>query len=257
MSSYCLLKRGDRLPAVGVLQLFINRSGESLRVDGYFGRKTHEALVAFQKKRSLSRSGIADQNTWDRLLYREMLPVIEMNDVFAAGVLDQPAGEEAGASLLGGLSSGIERMARQLSGAQRAFLVRVMGERCLNVRPVSMGPGGWRETRGKCRTQHFYPLDGGVMSQGADAPMPAAMLRRIFGPFGNVELHGCQVAANALGYLSVRKLADHLGVPVTAGIHPQKSPRCFDGPTYTAVPWDRSLAAWCEGLPTLTPIKIP
>ena len=261
MASYCLLKRGDRLPSVGVLQTFINRSGAELQVDGHFGRETHEALVEFQKKRSLSRSGVADKATWDRLLHREMLPLIEMNDVFDADALDTSGGESADESkaFLGGLSKGVERMAQQLTGAQRVFLVRVMGERCLNVRSVAMIGGGWRESRGRYKVAHTFSLAEGITSQGDDAvePLPAALLRRAFGPFGSLELHGCQVAANALAYSSLRKLADYIGVPVTAGVAVQRSPRSFDGPTFTAVPCDRSLAAWCEGLPTLTQVKIP
>ncbi len=49
MSEFVWLRQGDKLPAIAVAQLLLNRTGESLRVDGIFGTRTAQAVKKFQK----------------------------------------------------------------------------------------------------------------------------------------------------------------------------------------------------------------
>ena len=63
MPNYTLLRHGDRVPSVGVLQKLLNRSGATLKVDGVFGSRTRDAAVAFQRERRLNPDGVVGENT--------------------------------------------------------------------------------------------------------------------------------------------------------------------------------------------------
>jgi peptidoglycan hydrolase-like protein with peptidoglycan-binding domain len=74
-----LLKQGDQLPIVATVQLMLNsRLSERspLKVDGIFGPKTKEAVIAFQK-----RDGQVDSSTWARLTEHTRLQVRDIVDV--------------------------------------------------------------------------------------------------------------------------------------------------------------------------------
>lgn len=78
--SYTYLRAGDWLPAAGVLQKLLNRTGAALTPDGIFGRNTKTAVEQLQQPRGLVKDGIVGRNTWPRLVYREtrlrLLPVV-------------------------------------------------------------------------------------------------------------------------------------------------------------------------------------
>jgi hypothetical protein len=57
-----VLRVGDRGPAVRELQTILG-----LRVDGVFGPRTHETVVAFQRARGLVADGIVGAMTWEAL----------------------------------------------------------------------------------------------------------------------------------------------------------------------------------------------
>lgn len=59
------IKRGDRGESVKWLQFQLNANGAGLDIDGIFGPKTEEAVVAFKKSRGLL--GIADTETIEAL----------------------------------------------------------------------------------------------------------------------------------------------------------------------------------------------
>ena len=50
------------------LQRLLNKKGFSLKVDGFFGRDTENAVLKFQKNNNLVEDGIAGRNTWSALL---------------------------------------------------------------------------------------------------------------------------------------------------------------------------------------------
>jgi hypothetical protein len=271
MSSYSILKRGDRLPTVGVLQLLLNRAGNSLKVDGVFGPRTQAAMTGFQRKRKLPHTGATDKQTWDRLFHEDRLPLIDLVDVFHdsyngrenppnIGLYEAQAREivNSGGSpiYLGGMSNGLVQMGEQLRGASQILLLRIVGHGGPGVQAISMGKGGWIEPVGRRDVRHLFPHQTTSINMGNIMMLPPS-LRGIFGPWGSLELHGCHVAQGIKGRDFVRKLADTVGVPVTAGTGSQESGMRFLGPTYTAVPGEGTLERWCAGLPQFTPITVP
>ena len=46
--NYLDLRKGDKTPAVGVLQKLLNRGGSNISVDGEFGKQTEQAVKAFE-----------------------------------------------------------------------------------------------------------------------------------------------------------------------------------------------------------------
>ena len=57
------IKKGSKGKAVEIVQVILD-----LSVDGDFGTKTHNAVVAFQKKKGLTQDGVVGANTWKALL---------------------------------------------------------------------------------------------------------------------------------------------------------------------------------------------
>lgn len=76
-----VLSEGDRRPRVQYLQYFLNvmsafySSIPSLDIDGYFGPKTKEAVMEFQKSMNLPVTGFVDDNTWT-VLYNNVLNIL-------------------------------------------------------------------------------------------------------------------------------------------------------------------------------------
>lgn len=260
MSSYSMLRLGDRLPTVGVIQLLLNRAGGSLDVDGVFGRHTQAAVISFQNDRRLPPTGAIDKLTWDRLFHQDKLPVIDVVDVFDESIYKKQAQEMVAAGgapiFIGGMSNGIEQLGEQLSGASQILLLRIVGHGASGGQAISMGLGGWIEQVGGRPVRHLYPHETASINIRNVDTLPSSMVG-IFGPWGSLELHGCHVAQGATGHEFVRKLADLLGVPVTAGTGTQRSGMHFLGGTFTAVPHGRSLAQWCACLPEFRAISVP
>jgi len=86
--NYAYLKSGNRIPAVGVLQKLLNRTGETLSVDGIFGNNTKAAVQRFQRRRHLGSDGIVGLNTWPRVSANTNLTIIDCVDVFDASLLN-------------------------------------------------------------------------------------------------------------------------------------------------------------------------
>ncbi len=59
-----VLQRGDHGPAVKALQAQLNTLGADLYPDGIYGKKTRDAVMAFQKKHGLVADGIAGPKTY-------------------------------------------------------------------------------------------------------------------------------------------------------------------------------------------------
>jgi peptidoglycan hydrolase-like protein with peptidoglycan-binding domain len=260
MSSFSPLQRGDRLPTIGVIQLLLNRAGSSLRVDGAFGARTHAAVVDFQRQRRLPPTGSIDKLTWDRLFHADKPVIIDVIDVFDESIYQKQAQEmvSAGGSpiYIGGMSNGLAQMGQPLRGASEILLLRIVGHGAAGVQAISMGRGGWVEMVGRHKVPHFYPHETTSISNSNVATLPAS-LKGIFGPWGNLELHGCHVAQGPKGREFIRALARVVGVPVTAGKGTQKSGMRFLGATFTAIPGDRTLEEWCGALPQFTPMSVP
>ena len=86
---YTLLRRGDRLPTVAVLQVLLDRqiAGKKLAVDGIFGERTKKAVIDFQKPRGLKPDGIVGKVTWPRLITATNFKVVDAVDITDPDVL--------------------------------------------------------------------------------------------------------------------------------------------------------------------------
>lgn len=62
-----VLKLGSRGKNVIILQTRLNHHGAKLIIDGDFGKKTHQAVLSFQKRRGLKEDGIVGKLTWATL----------------------------------------------------------------------------------------------------------------------------------------------------------------------------------------------
>jgi putative peptidoglycan binding protein len=263
MASYSELRRGDRLPTVGVLQKLLNRSGANLRVDGAFGHKTLAALVAFQRQRNLPVNGSADQATWARLIFKSNLPVLDCVDVFDPALYEGDAANIRAAGgeplLMGGMSRGTLQAATDIVARGRnVFLLRIIGHGSPGHQHVAWGAGGWDEVHGTKKKWHQIHGDPLSSLHIVNATLARQLgLGVIFGDYGCMELHGCQVALGPRGHQFIRTLARQIGIPVSAGLRYQVSTFRFDGPTFTAFPDGESLGAWCARLPDFPPITVP
>lgn len=61
------LRKGSKGDEVEVLQHLLNTEGIKVTIDGDFGQKTHDALVAWQKAHGLVADGIVGPKTWAAL----------------------------------------------------------------------------------------------------------------------------------------------------------------------------------------------
>jgi len=68
MSTFPVLRRGDRNAAVRVMQYLLEDRGVAVTVDGIFGPNTESAVKAFQADNDLQQDGIVGELTWSRLI---------------------------------------------------------------------------------------------------------------------------------------------------------------------------------------------
>jgi len=65
------IKRGSKGEEVKLLQELLCKAGFNVVVDSDFGQKTHDAVLAYQKSKSLVADGIVGQKTWTALGVKE------------------------------------------------------------------------------------------------------------------------------------------------------------------------------------------
>jgi len=261
VANYTLLRQGDHLPTVAVLQELLNRTGAELRVDGAFGPRTHADVIDFQRSHGIHPDGVAGEDTWPRLVASEQLPIIDCVDVFDEGLYhgDAQAIIQAGGHpiLLGGMSRGVAQAARLIAASsENVFLLRFIGHGRAGLQGVAVGKGGWEEIRGKRKIWHSFGEQRSSLHWVNAKNAGTLGLQGIFGPYGSVELHGCHVAAGPKGRTFVATLAKQLGVPVSAGTASQVSTFRFDGPTFTAFPRGETMKEWCATLPDFASMSV-
>ena len=68
-ASKIILKKGSKGILVTILQATLTCQGFACAggIDGDFGSGTHNAVIAFQKKKGLTRDGVVGKNTWSKL----------------------------------------------------------------------------------------------------------------------------------------------------------------------------------------------
>jgi hypothetical protein len=237
-----ILRRGDNLPTVAVLQSYLNQQPavtEYLETDGNFGPKTEGAVLSFSGK------PFVDYWTWqmtvggnwqiidsvDRTEYHD--PKHAINDHKDLAPYRQTLLEQFG------MSFGSPVVVDQVKASGRAgqvVLLRFHG----HGSPGHMYLASGRDHSGSS----FHYL---YNKKFYESLRP---LREIFAPFGSVELHGCNVGRGRPGRVLMSGMADALGVPVSAGLGTQyggsKKTFRFESPTITYCPNGESLKAWSQ-----------
>ena len=254
---YTFLKRGYKLPTVGVLQVLLNRgiSGGELVKDGIFGSNTKQAVWNFQLPRGLAPDGIVGRNTWPRLTAGTGFRIIDAVDITDPDIVTTEVGDirRAGGNpaLVGYMCNGIGQILQTLIGRMRepgeVVLLRFHGHGDSGVMGISDGKG--EHSNGDS--------DLGALTSGVIA-MIASQLGKLcpfFGAYSSVELHGCKVAKGLDGRQMIQRLADVWKVPVSGGVNDQTSGGIstfrFEGPVFTAFPGGITLKQWSMALPNL------
>jgi peptidoglycan hydrolase-like protein with peptidoglycan-binding domain len=248
--NYTLLRAGDRLPMVGVLQVLLNRAGASVASDGMFGPKTLAALQALQRSHKLVPDGIVGERTWTKLATGAGLPIVDSVDVFDSNFLREDARylRQSGGNpfLIGGACSGVQQAVANIRSAagKNVFLLRFHGHGNAGLVDVAGGHG---------------ELDANLLERAKVSANRAvldtmATLRPIFGPYGCLEFMSCKTGRGLVGRDLLTKLANGLGVPVTAALNSQAFGATttfrLTGPTVTVTPRG-TLRDWCQSLPPL------
>jgi hypothetical protein len=252
--NYTLLREWDVLPAVGVLQKLLNRSGASLAVDGNYGPRTKAAVQQFQRARTLAPDGVVGEKTWPRVSAGAALPIIDCIDVFDPSLQRLEAADirRVGGNpvVIGGMCNGVEQAVTEILGAGRnVFLLRFHGHGARGAAGISSG-------HGELDPNMIHRAD--IALQNLREIRPVLMrLRSLFGPCGCVQFMHCETGGGPNGRRMLQQIADILGVPASAGVHTQygggtKTFR-FEGPTHTAIPGGGPLATWCRALPNFAP----
>jgi len=248
--NYPFLKIGDKLPAVGVLQKLLNRTGAALQVDGDFGSRTQAAVQHFQRNRHLSPDGKVGQNTWPRLVAGVSLPIIDCIDVWDPDLyqLERRDIIRVGGNpiVIGGMCNGVEHAVQQIvSAARNIFLLRFHGHGAPGTASIATG-------RGELDPNMVERSDIALSNLATIRPI-IRRLSTIFGPYGCVQFMHCKTGRGPNGRSMLNQISLDIGVPVSAGIWDQLggglTTFAFEGPTYTAVPGGSSLGGWCRARP--------
>ncbi len=257
MANYSLLRRGDNLPAVGVLQKLLNRGGARLVADGDFGPATQTAVTNFQRTRGLAPDGAVGQNTWPRISANARLPIMDCIDIFDPSLmsLEMRDIQRAGGDplVIGGASNGVEQAVQMILAASpgNVFLLRFHGH-------GAPGVAGFSDGQGNLGPGHRTDVN----PQNLNIMLPVlGRLRGIFGPYGCVQFMHCSTGRGAGGHAVLTAIANAVNVPVSAGVFDQlgggTSTFRFEGPTFTAVPGGGTVAAWAAGRPDFVPVTVP
>lgn len=263
-----LLRRGDTLPTVVVVQRLLNKTlGSALTVDGTFGGDTQQAVKDFQQKKRLTQDGVVGPDTWEFLSNRQNLQILDHVDA-ADDYFDSPgyAGYQhdllrVGASPIVSFhqSAGIQGVARRIMATAdngRVILLRFHGHGMAGSMSITRGRGG---------VEHVHADSASLFS------LDWLHIQQYFGPLhsmfhilGSVELHGCNVAGEVynrgrrvhshgvgVGPYLLQRLSQLFGVPVTASPDSQYSHGNqilpFEGETITFCPDGcADIASWAQ-----------
>lgn len=267
---YTLLRKGDRLPTVGVLQVLLNRglAGAPLAKDGVFGTNTKSAVQAFQRPRGLRPDGVVGERSWPRLAAGTGFTIIDAIDITDPSV-QETEGDDliftgARPTMVGHMCNGIgqvmQHLTARMSSTAHVVLLRFYGHGSPAGMGISDGAGSVRigNRRVYLEDEDMSALTPGTVAAGE------SILRQLtpyFGRYSSVELHGCRVAMGAQGRRLVQDLADIWGVPVSAATRTQYAGGSatfrFEGPVHTAFAGGHNLRSWSRGLADMVQVSVP
>lgn len=254
---YPHLRKGDRLPAVGVLQKLLNaRSGSALAADGIFGPLTEDALKGYQraesmKGRRLNRDGVVNMWTWAALTEEAgPLQIIDCVDIFDDALLQLEARAinalNGSMVLVGGTCNGVEQAVdaiRHAASGSEVFLLRFHGHGGPGSAAISSGEGdlgiGNRSGLRHWNVGNLQPV--------------LQRLRGVFGAYGCIQFMHCNSGSGPEGRQLLSSVANTVGVPATGAVDVQRGGGVnsfrYVGETVTAVPDGKALRSWCSALP--------
>lgn len=255
MSSVLDVRRGDILPAVGIIQMLLNRTGASLTLDGNFGQHTQDAVKAFQSQRGISQTGQVDGKLFDRMDAGSELSILDSVDVTDPNLASMEVSDitRAGGRVVqrAGMSNGVGQAIQDIiSQGSGLFLLRMHGHGA----PGNIGMSDGHGEAGYHRTDFDSTTIGRISGE-------LGRLRSVFGPHGCVQLMACNTGQGPQGRSLLRQLANIWGVPVSAGIQTQlagglsKSIR-FEGPTVTECPGGKTMTQWLRSLPAFAGMSV-
>jgi hypothetical protein len=268
---YTLLRRGDRLPTVAVLQTLLNRQipDKKLAVDGIFGENTKKAVLDFQKPRGLKPDGIVGKKTWPRLITATNFKVIDAVDITDPDVLKTEGADikEVGGrpiftgAICNGIGEVVQRILMRSSSDGSLVLLRFFGHGASANMGISDGEGYIQDRRGRRTFLEDASRTSITNKNFSDAASTLGRLRFSFGVYSSVELHGCNVSRGVDGRQLMQRLAGLWGVPVSGGTQSQYGGGVctfrFEGPVYTAFPAGHNLRSWSRSLLALPEMSIP
>ena len=134
---YPLLRKGDRLPSVAAVQILLNKAqdyGQTITVDGIYGRNTKAAVKLFQARSRLASDGVVGKDTWAALNQSERLQVVDAVDITAKDDWQYEAQTlrslAASPIVVGGMSNGVSQVMQEIlkqSAARNVVLLRFHG----------------------------------------------------------------------------------------------------------------------------------
>ncbi len=254
MSEFVWLRNGDKLPAVAVAQLLLKRTGFDLAIDGDFGRRTTDAVRAFQRERGLSVDGVIGRQTWPRLRNQEALPILDCVDVFDPDLMTSEVrfltGTGASPVIIGGMCNGIEQAMTEIRRAARGplFLLRFHGHGARGLAGVSDGHGDLGDHRSSF---HDTPAVRAALGQ----------LSGMFGRWGCIQFMHCSTGAGPQGQAFLAMVASVTGVPATAALRVQYAGSLretvrYEGGTRTSCPGGGSLRDWGRSRPEFAGMSV-
>ena len=240
-----ILKRGDKLPTVAILQSYLNQhpsTHEFLNVDGVFGPRTEGAVSRFRDAAGIGRGKLVDGEMWERLVGTgwQVIDSVDRSDY------NDPKWDTNEHEMLApfhqtiveffGMSAGTPHVLRTLRKNARpgeVILLRFHGHGSPGTMVVASGR--------KAKSGMAYNFSAGFWKD-------MAKFRGLFAPIGSIEMHGCRVGLGPKGHKLLLGMANAVGVPVSGGNQTQygggESSFRFEGPTTTVCPNGEPLSKW-------------
>jgi hypothetical protein len=248
-----LVAPNERGPRVALIQILLNRAGNTLQVDGIFGPKTRAAVVDFQRSQGVSPDAVVRPDTWWKFPLGDNTNVVDVVDIADPGVGGGAVAQQRKAGgdpiQLGLLCNGVEQMVGDVVRASTSgeiALLRITGHgnlgRWFTVSVgdvVDLKPADYKVWAAE---YHSY-IDWGHIDELADILAPLA---DCFAPYGMMEHGGCSLGGRLETRKLMHRLADLWGVPVSAGVGIQRSILRFDGQVFTAYPAHGTLETWSK-----------
>lgn len=243
-----LLRKGNAGPSVVVLQVMLNRvQGTALTVDGIFGSKTRNTVIAFQSANGLDTDGTVGKKTWPPLAARAGVKIVDVVDgTDNALVLGEAADIRAAGGepiLLYGMSNGVGQAVAAIRAAAAdgtLAILRFHSHGAAGDMNVSAGTGG----------DSLADLSGISFDNLHLAGVELAKLKNTFTSYGCIEFHGCNVGQGIQGRQLLQGVANAADHPASAGINTQfgggggYASFRFEGPITSAYPGGISLKNW-------------